>query len=179
MAHFFQTPGGRAFTQARIGPRPRTSRSLPHVQLEQYPAPDIARELLELSLLLPHVRQQESRMASPESRALCIPDDLSSGPPEAFIDGNEFCHLHPLPEGSIHLTLPFEIRGAAIEMGWAEQHPAARILAVPQTLVMLYAPRNPRELTTVMKLIVVSYQFARWGKPCEDVAEQLPRVAIA
>ena len=38
-------------------------------------------------------------MASPEQCPLYLADEFAGGPPEAFIDGHEFCHLHPLPEG--------------------------------------------------------------------------------
>src|SRR5882724_2319163 len=90
----------------RIGPRPRTRPALPHIQLDQWPPAAILEELIERCLELPFVRSQQSRMASPESRALALPDRLAGGPPDSFIDAHEFCHLHPLPEGSIHLTLP-------------------------------------------------------------------------
>ena len=102
-------------------------------------------------------------MASPESVALALPDEFAAGPADAFIDTHEFCHLHPLPEGSIHLTLPYDIRQAAVSMGWAEQHPAARLGVMPQALVMVYAPRNAKELAIVLKLISSSYEFARFG----------------
>ena len=102
-------------------------------------------------------------MASPQSLALSLPDEFAAGPPDSFIDNHEFCHLHPLPEGSIHLTLPYEIRRPAVAMGWAEQHPAARMGAMPQALVMVYAPRNFKELAIVLELIWSSYEFARFG----------------
>jgi hypothetical protein len=147
----------------RLGPRPRTRLALPHEQLEQWPPAAIATELMTRILELPHVRQRQSRMASPDCRALCLPDTLAFGPREAFIDDHEFCHLHPLPQSSLHLTLPFEPRECAIDLGWAEQHPAARVGAVPEALVMVYAPRNAEELAVVLRLISCSYEFARWG----------------
>lgn len=147
----------------RIGPRPRTCPALPHVQLEQWPPEEIVEELVDRSLRLPYVRPKQSRMASPESLALSLPDRFAAGPPDAFIDNHEFCHLHPLPEGSIHVTLPYEIRRSAVAMGWAEQHPAARMGVMPQALVMVYAPRNPNELAIVLELIWSSYEFARFG----------------
>jgi hypothetical protein len=166
-----QTLADRIFVPPpRIGPRPRTRPALPHIQLEQWPPAEIVEELMERSLELPYVRPQQSRMASPQSLALSLPDRVATGPPDAFIDGHEFCHLHPLPEGSIHLTLPREIRASAVEMGWAEQHPAARIGVMPQALVMVYAPRNPGELAVVLELISSSYQFARWGDSGEGAA---------
>jgi hypothetical protein len=160
----------RIIMPSRMGPRPRTASALPHIQLEQWPPAAIIEQLVSRSLQLPYIRLRQSRMASPESIALCLPDRMAAGPHDAFIDAHEFCHLHPLPEGSIHLMLPPEIREPAQQMGWAEPHPAARIGIMPQALVMLYAPRNARELTVVMKLISSSYQFARWGIVTESPA---------
>ena len=147
----------------RTGPRPRTRLALPHLQMEQWPPEEIVEQLVDRCLRLPYVRPRESRMASPQSLALSLPDRFAAGPPDAFIDDHEFCHLHPLPEGSIHLTLPYEIRRSAVAKGWAEQHPAARLGIMPQALVMVYAPRNARELAIVMELISSSYEFARFG----------------
>ena len=147
----------------RSGPRPRTRLALPHLQVEQWPPEEIVEQLVDRSLGLPYVRAQESRMASPQSLALSLPDRFAAGPPEAFIDNHEFCHLHPLPEGGIHLTLPGDIRRSAVAKGWAEPHPAARLGIMPQALVLVYAPRNARELATVLELISISYEFARFG----------------
>jgi len=145
----------------RMGPRPLTRPALPHRQLEQWPPEEIVQELVGRSLSLPYVRSKQSRMASPQSLALSLLDEFAAGPPDAFIDSHEFCHLHP--EGSLHLTLPDEIRRCAVDMGWAEQHPAARLGVMPQALVMVYAPRNRKELAIVLELIHSSYEFARFG----------------
>jgi len=145
----------------RLGTPPRTARVLPHLQLDQLAPPEIAEELIERSLALPYVRSTQSRMAAPKSRALCLQDDFASGPPDAFIDSHEFCHLHPLPESSIHLTLPQDLRELAVQLGWAEPHLVSRLGSMPPTLVLVYAPRNMEELSTVFRLVRCSYQFAR------------------
>jgi hypothetical protein len=100
-------------------------------------------------------------MAAPECQALSLPDEFAGGPPQAFIVDHEFCHLHPLPDSSIHLTLPRDVRERAIRRGWAEQHVVSRAGILPETLVMVYAPRNAEELTIVMRMVWHSYQFAR------------------
>jgi hypothetical protein len=145
----------------RSGPRPQSCLTLPHVQLDQWPPPTIAEELLGRCLIFPNVRHKQSRMASPECYALTLPDAFSAGPPWAFIVDHEFCHLHPLPDSSIHLTLPKDVRERAIERGWAEQHLVSRAGILPETLVMVYAPRDSHELAIVLRLIWHSYQFAR------------------
>ena len=145
----------------RWGPRPRTRSALPHIQLDQWPPEEIAAELIELSLSLPDVRSKQSRMASPKSHALWLPDRCAGGPASAFIDAHEFCHLHPLPEGSIHLTLPNPLRDQMVRLGWAEQHPLVRAGVMPETLVMVYAPRDTEELAISLNLVWNSCQFAR------------------
>jgi hypothetical protein len=144
----------------RLGPRPQSYLTLPHVQLDQWPPPTIIEQLLGRCLTLPYVIPKQSRMASPDCHALTLPDELSAGPPRAFIVDHEFCHLHPLPDGSIHLTLPKRVRERAIRRGWAEQHLVSRAGILPETLVLVYAPRNATELAIVMDLVWQSYQFA-------------------
>ena len=146
---------------ARSGSRPRTRRSLPHIQLDQWPPAWIAQELAERSLRIPHVRSKQSRMASPSSLALCLPDNVAEGPPDAFIDDHEFCFLHALPEAGIHLTLPCSLRDRVIQLGWAEQHPAAKGGVMPPTLVMLYSPRDVGELEIAFELVRASCGFAQ------------------
>jgi len=108
-------------------------------------------------------------MACPETRALWLPDDFAHGPREAFIDGHEFCHLHPSPEGSVHLTLPRTIRDHAVELGWAELHPSSEAQITPETLVMIYAPRNEDEVLSVLSLVTISYRFAQGSLRMEQV----------
>jgi hypothetical protein len=103
-------------------------------------------------------------MASPDSRALYLADEIASGPPEAFIDENEFCHLHPLPVGSIHLTLPRILRDEVVRLGWGEPHPIADA-GLLTTLVTIYAPRDRQEIDTVLGLVVQSWLFAQGKLP--------------
>jgi phospholipase/carboxylesterase len=138
--------------------------ALPHEQLDQWPPAEIAKQLVDLALGLPGIRAKQSRMAFPTSLALCVTDELAGGPPESFIDNHEFCLLHSLPEASAHLTLPREVRDRAIQLGWAEQHPGVRAGIIPQTVVMLYAPRDPEELRVAFHLICTSSRFAK-GAP--------------
>jgi hypothetical protein len=135
-------------------------RALPHLQLDQLPPAETMEELIERSLEIPCVRSRQSRMASPKSHALYLADEFAGGPPEAFIDDHEFCHLHPLPEGSVHLTLPKILREEVVRLGWGERHPIAEV-GILTTLVTVYAPRDRQEMSIVLGLIVQSCQFAQ------------------
>jgi hypothetical protein len=160
----------------RLGARPQMQRALPHLQLDQLPPAEAMEELVERSLEIPYVRSKQSRMASPNSHALYLSDEFAAGPPEAFIDDHEFCHLHPLPEGSVHLTLPRVLRDEVVRLGWGERHPIATV-GILTTLVTVYAPRDRQEMGTVLGLIVQSCLFAR-GKLQELSGEErsLPEV---
>lgn len=144
----------------RPGPPPQTSSALPSVQLSQWPPEWIASALVQASVALPNVRVKQSRMAAPDTQALWLPDGVAFGPASAFIDDHEFCHLHALPEAGLHLTLPTNIRRSAIESGWARLHPAVRAGFLPESVVMVYAPRTLEELQIAILLVTASYRFA-------------------
>jgi hypothetical protein len=156
----------------RFGPRPRSTVRLPFRQLEQFPPAEIHRRLLELSVEMPHVHARESRLASPHCIALCVDDAVSAGPVGSFIDGHEFCHLHPPPEGCIHVKIPPSTVEAVVALGWAERHPLHR-LGLMENLVMLYAPRDERELSVVATLIECARQFATGAHTAATIALSL------
>ncbi len=150
---------------ARSGLRPRTTSTNPHTQLDGQPADRTIRDLLvQRVFALPDVEERFSAISVPGARALWLSDAAPAGPPEAFMVGREFAHLHPGEDQSLHATLPLELVQAAIHAGWAELHPVALRGLIPPTTVMLYAPRNAGELEVVYQLILASYAFAG-GRP--------------
>jgi len=157
-----------SLVRPRPGPAPRTSVVLPFRQVEQFPPLQIHQRLIDQCLALPGVLVRESRMASPAVLALYLADEACAGPPEAFIDQHEFCHLHPLPEGAIHLALPAQLLDLAVALGWAERHPIGA-LGILTTLALVYAPRNAAELEVVRGLVNYALRFAR-GDAHEELA---------
>jgi hypothetical protein len=105
--------------------------------------------------------EQPSRISVPGARALTLAEGEPAGPPEAFMIEREFAHLHPAPDYSLHAMLPPDIVAAAVDAGWAEIHPVARMGLIPPTAVMLYAPRDESELRVIEQLIGASHAFAR------------------
>ncbi|MDQ4132409.1 MAG: DUF5519 family protein [Actinomycetota bacterium] len=145
----------------RRGPRPRTTPTNPHTQLDQQPPDTEQRELLEAAIFaLAGVEERPSAISVPGARALWLTEG-AAGPPEAFLVGAEFAHLHPLPDQSLHMMLPPRLAQEAIEAGWAEQHPVARRGLIPQNAVMVYAPRNDSEREVVEQLVRASHALAR------------------
>jgi luciferase-like monooxygenase len=151
--------------QKRSGSRPRTTPTNPHAQLEQNPERQVVEELARRVFALPGVEERPSAISVPGARALWLRDDVPAGPPEAFMIGREFAHIHPMPDGSLHAALPPEVAQEAVEKGWAEQHPVARMGYIPQNVVMIYAPRNAEEIEVVAGLVVEAYRYAGGTAP--------------
>jgi hypothetical protein len=145
---------------ARKGPRPRTTPINPHSQLDQNAPVDLQNVLWERMRALPHVETGPTRISVSGARAVHLPADRGAGPALAFMVEREFAHIHPASDGSLHLTLPDDIRTDAVAKGWAEPHPLVPKGRVPATVVMVYGPRDAEELETVWSLVVASHDFA-------------------
>ncbi len=146
----------------RAGGRPGTTQTNPHTQLDQQPTdPGLTEELARRVFALPGVVEQPSGISVPGARALVLAPGEPVGPPEAFLIDREFAHLHPDPDHSLHAMLPLDTAEEAIEAGWAELHPVARMGAIPPNAVMLYAPRDDGELEVIERLVRASHAFAR------------------
>jgi Luciferase len=145
----------------RAGPRPTTTPTNPHTQLDQQPADSAQRErLTTTAFALPGVRERPSLISVPGARALWLAEG-AGGPPEAFMIGAEFAHLHPGDDQSLHAMLPPELVDPAIAAGWAEVHPVAKRGLIPANAVMLYAPRDDAERDVIESLLRASHAFAR------------------
>lgn len=127
--------------------------------------PRLQEALLERARSLPGVSVGPSGISVPGARAFVLNEELAAGPPEAFLIGREFAHLHPPYDGSLHLMLPEEAAGAVIARGWGELHPVARRGWLPPTALMIYGPRDDEELEAVWSILQASYAFARGEEP--------------
>jgi hypothetical protein len=145
----------------RAGPPPETGPSMPHQQLTQNAPPGLQEALLARAAGLPGVRVGRSGVSVPGARAFVLDPDLATGPPEAFMVGTEFAHLHPPYDGSMHLALPAEAAAELERKGWGELHPLARAGVMPPTAIMVFGPRDEAELEVVWTILQASYAFAR------------------
>lgn len=144
----------------REGPRPATTPTNPHTQLDQQPAGTGQRERLAAALFaLPGVTERPSLISVPGARALWL--EGAAGPPEAFMVGAEFAHLHPGRDQSLHVMLPPDLATEAVEKGWGEVHPVAVLGLIPANAVMVYAPRDDAERDVVEGLVRAAHAFAR------------------
>lgn len=144
----------------RCGPRPTTTDTNPHTQLDQQPDGAEQRDLLAADLFaLPGVEERASLISVPGALALCLPR-AANAPADAFMIDTEFAHLHPGRDQSLHVMLPPELVPDAIDAGWAEQHPVARRGEIPPNAVMLYAPRDDLERSVVTQLVQAAHEYA-------------------
>ena len=67
----------------------------------------------------------------------------------------------------MHAALPPLLAGEAVDRGWAEVHPVARLGLIPPNVVMLYAPRDDDEVNVVADLVRAGHAFARGAPPAE------------
>ncbi|MEM8608289.1 MAG: luciferase family protein [Myxococcota bacterium] len=153
-------PLSRENFPARTGPRPRTTPTNPHTQLDQNAPIELQHQVAEFMFGLACVNEVPSRISVPGARAMWLSETCDAGPPNAFMIGREFCHLHPSVDGSLHLNLPDDLLDVAVDKGWAEVHPLARRGVVPRNVVMVYGPRDEAELEVVKALIAGSHAFA-------------------
>ncbi|MEM6927835.1 MAG: luciferase family protein [Myxococcota bacterium] len=152
----------------RSGPRPRTTPTNPHTQLEQNAPRELQEEVAAFMFGLSCVQETPSRISVPGARAMWLHESCATGPSEAFMIGREFCHLHPPRDGSLHLNLPLEVGRVAIDKGWAENHPLAVRGLIPKTVVMVYGPRDSMELDVVKWLVAASHAFAHPSSASDD-----------
>ncbi len=145
----------------RQGTKPKTNYGLPHQQLDQIPPPGIYAKLKERAYDFPFVERRPSVISVPGAEALWLLEEGGHGCAEAFMKGNEFAHVHPPHDGSMHMMLPEDEVPGLLEKGWAEHHPLVPQGRAPPTLVMVFGPRDAGEIEVILKLIDTSYKFAR------------------
>jgi len=109
----------RFLAEHRAGPRPRTTSTNPHSQLDQNAPPELQEKLYELGRSLVGVKTGPSAVSVPGARAFHLP--ACDHPPQgAFMVEREFAHIHPRYDGSLHMTLPPSIVDKVVANGWAE-----------------------------------------------------------
>lgn len=144
---------------ARQGLKPRVNLRYPCLQLEDCASAEVRAQLLELAKTLEGVCVQQTTF-SLTGDALVLEEERAKGKPEAFVREREFAIIRE--EGSVHLNLDPGWGQKVLHKGWASIHPLALYMAgaVPPQSLILYAPRNEKELKTIWKIIQAAYSFA-------------------
>ena len=144
---------------ARQGLKPRIDPRYPCLQLEDCASHELRAQLLQLAETLEGVCVRQT-MFSLTGDALVLEEERAKGKPEAFVRGREFAIVRK--EGSVHLTLDPVWGQKVLQKRWAAIHPLASYMAgaIPPQSLILYAPRNEKELKTIWKIIQAAYTFA-------------------
>ncbi len=143
----------------RVGPRPHTTDWSPHIQQDQRAPPEMQAALAARVYALPEVEERPTTVSAPGARAIWLKKVVPAGPADAFLGGREIGHFHPW-DGSLHIALPPAVAREAVAAGWAEVHPVARAGMAPEHVVMLYGPRDTREVDIVFGLIASAVRHA-------------------
>jgi hypothetical protein len=144
----------------RAGAQPETTAMNPHQQLSQKAPQELQEAVFQRASALPGVTVAPSRVSVPGTRAFWLDPSVAKGPPEAFMIGREFAHIHPAYDGSLHLMLPLPLAALVIDRGWGELHPVARMGLIPATAVMIFGPRDAAEVDVVWQIVQFSHAFA-------------------
>ena len=145
----------------RTGEKPTTTNKIPHEQIDQNSPADVYASLKDRAFDFPHVTRCASKISVPGAEALWLETDQNHQCAHAFMIGNEFAHVHPSYDGSLHLMLSEEDVTELLAKGWGEPHIFAAIGMIPRNTMMVYAPRDNEEVDIVMDIIAASYEYAK------------------
>lgn len=143
----------------RSGARPPLSPKWPCLQTGQEASPETVETLRRAILLLAGAELCEPLLGAP-GQGFALGEELARGQPEAFIGAP--CWLNLRPDGSMHLCLRPEWAQKVVDRGWATVHPFARYMAgaVPPQSLIVYAPRDLRELAVVARVAAAAHGYA-------------------
>jgi hypothetical protein len=140
----------------RAGGPPLVSGPSPQEQITQNSPAALQERLVELVSTLPGVQIGPSHLSTGSTRGFHLSPTRAKGPPDAFLVGTEFAHLHPGFDGSLHVALPLEAARAAVDAGWGVPHEAGSGL-------LIFGPRDEEELTVVWTLLRLSFHYGLNG----------------
>ena len=139
----------------RSGPPPRIRGPVPHGQLDQVAPTILQEEIWQRMRSLSGVYVAPTHVPYPEARAIHLAPEFGTGPDDAFIKvSREFAHIHPLQDGSLHMTLPATVKKIVTEAGWGVPHPI-------QNTQLVFGPRDRDEIEVVWQVLLKSYTYAR------------------
>ena len=145
--------------ETRKRERPTTTKlEFGHNQMDNFSPSGFRERIITAAANLPHVTVGTSKVSEPSSVGFHL--SASQGPENGFLykGTNEFAHVHTT--GFLHISMPPAMINLLIENGWAEIHPVTRRPDFYDNIVMVYAPVDEKELSFVIELIKISYNYA-------------------
>ncbi|MET1414131.1 luciferase family protein [Roseibium sp. HPY-6] len=141
----------------REGAVPRTTGSVPHIQIGAEPVPALSDQLIGRVAALPGVDIRATVISLPGAKGFWLTEDVELAHPNAIVGGREFAHLHP--DGSLHASLAPERAREAVKAGWAAPHPWANQRPGWEGFVLIYTPRTTAETEIVFQLVLDGYNY--------------------
>jgi 2,4-didehydro-3-deoxy-L-rhamnonate hydrolase len=94
------------------------------------------------------------------NKAIFLKDTLHANPELKRLTRGEIAHIHP-SDGSMHMTFlsPSDAK-TVIESGWGEFHGLAGSERLTATYMMIYSPRDKRELEITKRILEAAIKFA-------------------
>jgi len=144
--------------EKRPGTPPQVPNMVPHQQLDQNSPTDILENLKFFLFSLEHVEEKSSGISLPSACGAFIKSNV-------FVNSGinrEFTHIHMEPgPGSQHLVLREKDYLLTNEKGWGIKHPWSDSLTKNGlVLMMIYAPRDDKDLDQIKKIINAAYNLA-------------------
>ncbi len=94
------------------------------------------------------------------SPAIFLADSASGNPTLMPLTHAEVGHIHP-SDGSMHMILSPSDTKTVMEQGWGELHGlAGKGGSMAKTYLMIYAPRDEKELAVIKKLLEAAVKYA-------------------
>ncbi len=149
----------------RNGPRPTTTGSVPHVQIDPQTDPVLTEQLLQAVGAFKGIVLAQTRIGFPGSVGFNLDQSVPLAKPGSIVVGREIAHIHP--DGSLHAALDPALAEKAIALGWAEAHPWAKRRVGWDGFVMIFTPTNPNELSVVIALLEESYRYITGTSPTD------------
>lgn len=140
----------------RSGPRPAVSPAPARThwaqsQFSQQAPPEMQEKLVARVLELPGVTLAPSGISVPGARGFFLDYAKFTAPMFAV---NEFAHIHPDFDGSLHVMASPELCRRIAASGWGELH------ARTDQVAMVYGPRDDDELETVFSIVDLAYRYS-------------------
>ncbi|PCI70917.1 MAG: hypothetical protein COB26_00765 [Piscirickettsiaceae bacterium] len=144
----------------REGERPETTNTNPHEQLTQNPNTEWHERFKTKLFCFDDVSRRPSIISVPGAEALWLNENQACNCTDGFMIDREFAHVHPAYDGSLHMALSATDFQHVIEQHWGEKHPLAGMGPIPETVALVYAPRNDDEIGTVLSIVQASLSNA-------------------
>ncbi|KAK3080278.1 hypothetical protein LTS18_002661 [Coniosporium uncinatum] len=148
------------FLSQREGPRPHVRGIAPHRQINQK-APPAAFHALSHAIEDMALNSENCLRLGTSCLEKHGPGLFTANTPWHLTRNcsGEICHAHP-SDGSLHLVLHPADAAVVLQTGWGERHPLAKggwlSRFVPAGFIMVYAPRDMKEVEVVSKIIAAA-----------------------